>query len=116
MVVEPRRRALDARRCGAELRQRSDLLDRADLGVDDGHGLAVVTDLLVVEPFLAEAGELERDVGIGEEGLLPVLVRLGRHRFPEEILPGLGVLGGGELRLLVEARIVDGVLDPDGRD
>ena len=67
----------------------------------------------MVETFLAEPRELERDVGVGQEDLLPVLVRLRRHRFPEQVLPGLGVLGGGELRLLVEAGIVEGVLDPD---
>ena len=113
MFVERGSRPIDPRRRCCEGGDGTDLLDLAQRGVPHRDRLTVVTDLLVVETLLAEARQLERDVVVGQEDLLPVFVRLRRHRLPEEVLPGLGVFRGGELRLLVEAGIVEGVLDAD---
>ena len=113
MLAEPGGRPIDPRRRLGEARDRTDLLDRAPRHVGHGDGLTVVSDLLVLETFFAEPCELERDVRVGEEDLLPVLVRLCGHGFPEQVLPRLGVLGRGELRLLLESGVVEGVLHAD---
>ena len=59
----------------AEAGERADLLHGAVTGSTTITALAVVADLRVVETLLAEAGQLEGDVGVGEEDRLPVAVR-----------------------------------------
>jgi hypothetical protein len=76
----------------AEPRQRADLLDRARGGVVDGDDLAVGACLRVVHPLLGSTGQLEGDVGLGEQDRHP----LGQRSLEE--CPEIEVLIGARVR------------------